>query len=350
MRWGIVGTGAIAGHFALALTRVPGAICTAVASRSEATGRDFARGFGIAAVAGSAGELAARPDVDIVYVATPNTAHVADCLAVIGAGKPVLCEKPLAMDAAGARAVAGAARAAGVFAMEGLWSLCTPAWRAALEAAGSGRIGEVLDFQASFAVPHAPAAMPRLFDAARGGGALLDRGVYLVALARAVLGDLTLAHASGRLSDNGTDLDVALVLEGPGGRRAALDAAIDRMGANTAAISGRVGRILLSEPVNAPRSLRLGRADSAAGFRGPRGRPGVPARLKAALRADPRIRRLHQAFGGGQRWFANGLDQEIAEVERCLAAGLVESPLVPLDGSVRVLEILDEARARLRAF
>lgn len=347
MRWGIVGTGAIAGHFALALSRVPGVTRSAVASRRPETGAAFARSFGFGAVAESAAALAARDDVDIVYVATPNHVHVDDCLAVIAAGKPVLCEKPLATDAAGAHRIVAAARAAKVFAMEGLWSLCTPAWRAALDDVHAGRIGTLAMFQASFAVPQSAATMPRLFDKAAGGGALLDRGVYLLALAQATLGELTLVHAGGRLAADGTDLDVALILRNAEGAHALLDAAIDRLGSNSAVLSGSRGRIIASEPITAPRSMSVTRKDPSAAFQRPAGMPGLKDRLLQGVKANRRVRQLHAAFGGGARWFANGLENEIVEVEQCLAAGALESSLVPLDASVRTLALIDEIRARL---
>lgn len=347
MRWGIVGTGAIAAHFALALSRVPGAIRSAVASRREETGAAFARSFGFGAVAEGAAALAARDDVDIVYVATPNHAHVEDCLAVIAAGKSVLCEKPLATTAADARRIVDAARASGVFAMEGLWSLCTPAWTAALADVADGRIGRLEMFQASFAVAQSPATMPRLFEAAAGGGALLDRGVYLLALAQAALGELSLVQAQGRKGADGTDLDVALLLRNADGAQAMLDAAIDRLGANTAVLSGSHGRMVASEPVNAPRSITITRRDPAAAFHRPTGMPGLKTRLLGGVKANRRVRQLHAAFGGGARWFSNGLEDEIVEVERCVAAGLRESPRVPLDLSVRTLALIDQARALL---
>lgn len=343
MRWGIVGTGAIAAQFAVA-ARVAGADVTAVASRSPDTGAAFARRFAIPAHVPDAAALAARDDVDVVYVATPNAAHLDGALAVIAAGTPVLCEKPLAPSTADARRIVDAARAADVFCMEGLWSLCLPAYRAAFEALTQGKIGEVRAVRGSFCVPHSANAMPRLHGGP-GGGALLDRGVYLLALAQAVLGDLHLTHAAGDVAANGTDLSADLMLTSATGARATLSCAIDRMGANRLEIEGTHGRLLFSEPVTNPTGFQIRRADPETAFTGPTGFPDARARAKAALRRQPQVRAL--AATRGTRTFPGGLEHQILEVEACLAASKRESALVPLDGSLRVLETIDAARTHL---
>jgi predicted dehydrogenase len=349
MRWGIVGTGAIAARFADACGRTGSARPVAVCSRSAETGQAFARAWGFEGVAEDAAALAARDDVEVVYVATPNHRHVDDVLAVIAAGKPVLCEKPLACDPDGAERIAAAARAAGVFCAEGMWSLCQPAYRDAFARIAAGEIGEVLEVSGSFATPNSPTAMPRLYDAAQGGGALLDLGVYLLALAGAVLGDLRLTHVTGDLHGSGVDRAATLICENAGGARAVLSTAIDRMGANGLTISGSRGRVSFAEPVSAPLSYRLTPADPDQGFKGPAGPSGKVAGLKAMLKAAPAARRLHQAFDHRSRWFGAGLEYEIFEVEAALGQGLTESALMPLGQSLAVQRLIAEARRALQA-
>lgn len=347
MRWGIVGTGAIAAHFAEALTRVPGASCVAVSSRRAETGQAFATGFGIDRVVEGAAALGALDSVQAVYVATPNHCHETDALAVIAAGKPVLCEKPLATDAVAAQRIVEAARTAGVFCMEGMWSLTTPVYRDAFARVLAGEIGELCEIQGSFAVPQSPEAMPRLHDPALGGGALLDRGVYLLALSQALLGDLELRHVSGDLGPGGVDLAATLIVENAIGARAVLSCAIDRAGDNRLILSGKTGYCAFNEPVTCPTAYRLTRRDPSSSFTGPSGTPGIVARLKTGLKQSPQLRRLHRALRGGERSFSGGLKHQIIEVEACLAKGLTESPLVPLNGSLKVLALIDEARQRL---
>jgi predicted dehydrogenase len=332
MRWGIVGTGAVARLFAGALARVPGARLAAVASRAP----ERAAGFG-AGVAADAGALAASPEVDVVYVATPHHRHEADALAAIAARKPVLCEKPLAPDAAAAARIAEAARAAGVFAMEGLWSLCLPVYREAFAKIAAGAIGEVREVAGGFAVPEPYDPASRFWDPAQGGGALLDRGVYLVALALALLDDPRPVQAES-VRRGGVDASTRFVLADRAGRRASFAVSLESYGANQVAVQGTAGRCLFLEPVPCPPAYWIRAWAPPAG-------PGRLAGLKAAARRQGLLRRLDRGLMRGARWRAGGLEHEIAEVERCLAAGLPESPLVPLDRSVRALALLDEIAA-----
>jgi predicted dehydrogenase len=344
MSWGIVGTGAMAARFAVAC-RAAGVPLAAVAARDPAKGAAFAKSFGLARVVADCATLAALPEVTRVYIATPNARHVPDCLASIAAGTPVLCEKPLAPTAAEAATVAAAARAAGVFCMEAMWSLCLPNYIDAFAAIRAGAIGELREIQGSFATPQDPATMPRLF-ARDGGGALLDRGVYLLALSQALLGPLTLRAAHGDLSEDGVDLSSTLILTSGTGARAVLSCAIDRLGDNSLTLWGSTGRIRFAEPVSNPPGWTLTTTDPKRPFIGPAGYPDPAARLKAALTQQPRLRAMVQGLRG-TRGRPGGLEHQIRHVEACLAANRTESDLVPLAGSVAVLALVDAARTRL---
>ncbi len=344
MNWGILGTGAIAAQFAEALARVPGARLTAVGSRDPARARAFGAPRGAGLVAADAADLARFAEVDVVYVATPNHRHEADALAVIAAGKPVLVEKPLATDAEAARRVAEAARARGVFAMEGLWSLCLPAYREAFDRIARGEIGALRGMSGSFCVPVAHDPASRFWDPAQGGGALLDRGIYLVALALALFDDPRPVWAAARRAPSGVDAATDFVLADARGRHAVLSVALDAYGPNEVALSGAAGRCVFLEPITNPPGYWL-RARAPLVPAPVAAAPGRKARLVAVLRRQGALRRLGRGLMRGARWPAGGLEHEIAEVERCLRARLTESPLVPLDRSVRALEILDEIAA-----
>ena len=345
--WGIVGTGAIAARFAVACHSM-GRPAVAVVSRQQETGDAFAQRFGLSGgTVSSIADLAAHPNVGAVYIATPNATHHDIALECIAGGLPVLCEKPLACTAAQARAIADAASAANVFCMEGLWSLCLPTLRTALSAVRRGDIGELREVHGSFAVPHTSETMPRLFSG-EGAGALLDRGVYLLALSQALLGPLSLHHVSGDLNAEGVDLAATLLLENATGARAVLSCAIDRMGDNRLTLVGTQGRITFDAPVSNPSGYRLRRADPTVPFSGPTGLPGSKQKLKALVTNRPGLRRVGKALLENVTGAPGDLSDQIRHVESCLAQNLTQSDLVPLEGSITVLELIDAARARLK--
>ena len=351
MRWGIVGTGTIAQAFADALARVPGASLAAVASRDPARARAFGTPFGAAEVAADAAALAALPGVDVVYVATPHHRHEADALAVIAAAKPVLVREaarhstppppPASPRRPGPRASSrwrGCGRSA-----------CRSTARPS-PAIAAGEIGEVREIAGSFAVPEPYDPASRFWDPAQGGGALLDRGVYLVALALALLEAPSRSspptppgaerrRRRRRLRRSPTPPGGAASSRcrarqprgQPAGRSRAAPAA-----ASSSSRSPARPAYVVPPPCAAPA------AAPAAG--------GRLAGLKAAVKRQPLLRRRRPRADARRPLRPRaGSSTEIAEVERCLAAGLRESPLVPLDRSVAALALLDAVRDRPRA-
>src|SRR6188768_3429750 len=127
VRWGIVGPGRIATLVIKDFPYVDGAEALAVASRSSERAEAFAAEQGLARAYGSYLEIMNDPDVDVLYIATPHPQHHAIALAAIAAGKAVLVEKAFTATLAGSQEVVAAARAAGVFAMEAMWTRFHPA-------------------------------------------------------------------------------------------------------------------------------------------------------------------------------------------------------------------------------
>src|SRR5688500_17483722 len=140
--WGIVGTGYVARKFAWGLRAVPGARVAAVCSRSESTARAFSADFGDVPFTTLVEDLVRAPGVDAVYIAPPPTCHRDQALAALAAGVPVLIEKPLAASPSDARLIADAARSAGVFALEGVWTRFLPAMATARSLLLEGAIGD----------------------------------------------------------------------------------------------------------------------------------------------------------------------------------------------------------------
>ena len=211
VRWGILGPGGIAAQFAGDLKFVEGAELAAVGSRSAATATAFAERFGFARAHGSYAELAADPDVDVVYIATPHAFHFDAALACIEAGKSVLVEKPITLDMAGAAALIQAARSNEVFLMEAMWMRLNPAIRKVAELVEEGAIGWVSAIHADFGLQGPFEAAHRLRDPKLGGGALLDLGVYPINLVHLILGKPAAVHAWAHKTPEGVDENLSLI-------------------------------------------------------------------------------------------------------------------------------------------
>jgi predicted dehydrogenase len=315
VRWGILATGGIAAKFTEDLALVADAEVVAVGSRTAAAAQTFAQRYGIPRAYGSWAQLAEDPEVDVVYVATPHSAHHAAALTCIEAGKAVLVEKPLTLDVPTAEALVAAARARGTFLMEAMWMRCLPGIRRLAELVAEGAIGEVTTVLADFGLPGPYPATHRLRDRALGGGALLDLGIYPVSLAHLLLGSPSTVLATARLTPEGVDQNTAVVLAYPGAAQAVLSCGFVGGTPCGASVTGTRGRIDLPERFHRPQRLRVHR---------PEGTEVVEAPIEG--------------------W---GYHFEAVEVGRCLRAGLGESPLVPLDSSVAVLSILDAVREQI---
>jgi predicted dehydrogenase len=317
IRWGILATGAIARQFVGDLAFADGARAVAVGSRSGAAAERFAEEFGISRAYGSWAELAADPEIDVVYVATPHSAHYAATALCLGAGRAVLCEKPFTLNVAQARELVAMARDKGLFLMEAMWTYCNPVIRRMVELIGDGAIGAVRSVHADFGFVAPAEATHRLRDPRLGGGALLDLGVYPVSFAHLILGAPAAISAWARLTPEGVDENTGILLGYDSGAVASLSCSIVASNPTVAAVSGTAGRIELPHGFFNANHLRLHR-----------------------MGREPEEFRPAPAGGVGYQ-------HEAAEVMRCLRAGETESPLVPLDGTLAVMTTLDAIRERI---
>src|SRR5690349_20397112 len=142
-RWGILGTGRIAGQFAAGLQTLPDAILVAVGSRTAKAAQDFGKRFGIPRQYASYETLVQDPEVDVIYVATPHSCHKENSQLALAAGKAVLCEKPFAINAREAEQVITFAKHKKLFLMEAMWTRCFPLMHRLRELLTSHAIGEV---------------------------------------------------------------------------------------------------------------------------------------------------------------------------------------------------------------
>jgi len=316
VRWGIVGPGRIAQNVVRDFRQVPGAAVVAVASRSAERARAFADEHQIPAAYGSYGEVVAADDVDALYIATPHPQHHAVALAAIAAGKAVLVEKTFTATVAGAEEVVAAARQHRVFAMEAMWTRFQPAIVAARELIADGAIGEVRQVQADLGVDRPFDPGDRLYDPAQGGGALLDLGVYVVSFAQHFLGTPDRVAVSGSLAPTGVDAEAGLLLGYDDGRAAALLVSIRHHTPGAARIQGTEGWIEVQPRFHHPRTIVLHR----------RGK-------------DPETL-TREPTGGGYA-------HELGEVTEGVLAGRTESAVMPLEDTLAVQRVLNEACERL---
>ncbi|HRL14128.1 MAG TPA: Gfo/Idh/MocA family oxidoreductase, partial [Aggregatilineales bacterium] len=142
IRWGILSTGGIAHKMADAVRQVEGAELLAVGSRSQASADAFGAKYGIPRCYPTYEALAADPDLDVIYVATPHPWHMSNSILALENGKAVICEKPLTMNAAEARAMIDAARSNQKFLMEAMWTRFMPSVVKLRELIAEGVIGE----------------------------------------------------------------------------------------------------------------------------------------------------------------------------------------------------------------
>lgn len=356
IRWGVLGSGAIAHGFVQGLRVLPDARVVAVASRSVSNAKAFAQTHAIPVAHTNYSELVRNPEVDVVYVATPHDRHAEDCLLALEHGKAVLCEKPFTINAQQARTVIEAARRHKVFCMEAMWMRFIPAIRKAHDLVQSGAIGEVRLLSADFAVANQFDPRSRFFARELGGGALLDLGVYPLALASLILGQPSAIATQAALGTTGVDDQSAVVLSYPAGRLAVIYASLRVWSPQEAVIMGSHGRIRIHAPFYCPSKLSLIKLDEARAT--PRGQQSAKQRLRNVVRDLPVLRKLVQPLkslllplvGRGEQVLkfpltGNGYNYQAAEVMRCLRAGLPESPLMPLDESLRIMETMDRIRA-----
>ncbi len=321
LRWGILAPGAIARDFVTSLRTHTAQLPVAVGSRSLDRARSFASEFGIERAYGSYEELVQDDGVDVVYIAAPHSEHARLALLAIGAGKNVLVEKPLATTATEAAAIASAAREAGVFAMEAMWTRYLPQTDIVRQLLEGGELGEVRIVTASFGGTASTDPTDRINDPALGGGALLDLGVYPVSFAHLVLGTPDRVTARGYATATGVDGQSALVLES-GSAQALLHTTLFAAPPSTAMIAGGTGTITVHPRFWEPAELTVARhGQELAHWKDESGLVGRGALGRSAVAA---------AIAIGE--------------------GRTEEPLHTLDDAIAVLETIDEARRQLGTF
>ncbi|XP_048473606.1 trans-1,2-dihydrobenzene-1,2-diol dehydrogenase [Rhincodon typus] len=322
-RWGICGSGRISHDFMVALKTLPASEhqAVAVASRDSSRSREFAERHQIPKSYGSYRELAADPDVDIVYVGIINPEHLKVALLMLNAGRNVLCEKPLAMNLREVQQLVSAARDKNLFLMEGLWTRFFPVSKAIRGLLKEDNMGEIKIVKAEFGTHMLET--PRLVEKELGGGVLLDIGCYCLQFVCMVFhGEKPESiHATGFLTEKGVDEAVTIVLKYSRKRMAMITVSMAIQLTNQATISGTKGTITVPSCMWCPTSLVVN---------------GNVQEFPLPVPSQP----LNFTNSTGLRYEAD-------QVRQCLQKGLKECPELPLAESELIMSILDEARRQL---
>ncbi|YBV96716.1 Gfo/Idh/MocA family oxidoreductase [Phyllobacteriaceae bacterium JZ32] len=337
--WGIVGTGEIARRFASDLAFAPGAVLHAVHSRNPDNAEAFRAGTGAQRAYHDLDAFMSDPQIEAVYIATPNSLHLAQTLRALRNRKPVLTEKPIAPSYPEAEVIEREALRQKTFAMEAMWTRFLPAVKAAKARIKAGAIGEIRKIRAdlSYFRPYDPES--RFFSRALGGGAALDLGVYPVSLAMYFLDEPEKVSGRWFSAKNGVDMRTEITLH-YASAEAELSCGFDRDGSNHFLIEGSAGALRLDAPFLKAQRLTL---YSPAAMKSPLVAPSPQGdRLAAKLisRLPPPLARLwgcqveHHPFEG------NGLQFQAIAVMDALRAGENRSAVMPLQESVAVLRAI----------
>jgi predicted dehydrogenase len=221
--WGILAPGNIAGKFVSELKSVPNARILAVGSRELSRSNKFASAYGIERSYGSYEELAADPDLDIIYVASPHAFHAEHTILCLRHKKAVLCEKAFALNSMQVKEMIRTAQEEKVFLMEAFFTPHQPSYQEARKILASGILGEIKHLNGWFGFNKSPYdPQGRLYNPLLGGGALLDIGLYPVFDARWFMGPPLETYAFADITPQKIDQSVTAMLKFEGGKSATI--------------------------------------------------------------------------------------------------------------------------------
>lgn len=313
-RWGIIGTGRIAGEFAEGLVHTSNTELVAVGSRSAESAQRFAEKYDVPEACGSYESLASA-DVDVIYIGTPHPFHFENTLLCLRSGKHVLCEKPFTINARQTEFLVAEARTLNLFLMEAMWTRFLPALQKAKQWVETGRIGSVTHVDASFRFTEPEVPEARLFNPELGGGALLDVGIYPISLACWLLGEPTEIDGQATIGTTGVDYASTYRLKFSNGATTDLDASIMADPKPDAVITGTAGSIRIHGDWWAGDTVTIENAEG-------KSTDSFP---------------IH----------GNGYNYEAQEVADCIRRGAIESEVMPLSESIVLMKTMDTIREQI---
>lgn len=312
MKLAILGPGRIAETVAKTLVQLPEIKCWAVASRSKERAEVFAKQFGFQKAYGSYEEMLRDPEVELVYITTPHSHHYEQMLLCLNHGKHVICEKAFTLNAGQTRKIRDLAKEKGLYVAEAIWTRYMPSRKLIDDVLASGIIGTVHTVTANLSYP--VTYKPRILDPGLAGGALLDVGIYGLNFLLMHLGeDIQRMESSVRLTETGVDGMESITVFYNNGPMAVLNHSVFCRSDRKGIFHGDKGYIVV-ENINNPQSVSVyDTADKLVAYH------EIPEQI-------------------------SGYEYEFTEAVRCIGEGKLEADSIPLDTSIRVMEIMDSLR------
>ena len=319
IRWGILGSGNIAKKFAADLLLVENAELAAIGSRSKEKASEFVKEYPVTHVHDSYEGLAANPEVDVIYIATPHSHHHENTLLCLDHNKAVLCEKAFAVNHRQALEMVNKAKEKKIFLMEAMWTKFLPHYVKMKSFVDEGKLGDISSVLINFGFRPRTPFPARLFDPALAGGTILDIGVYNVFMAMSILGKPDEIHAHMTPSETGVDEQCSVLFKYKNGAMADLFSSFVAHLPTEADINGSKGRLRLTHRFYAPESdLEF-----------------YPEKMDS----KENILFNKPVIGWGYHY-------EAKHVSECLELGLTESPVMTHENTLELMKVLDEIRKK----
>ena len=313
--WGILGPGGIARAFAKDLTLLEGHTIGAVGSRSIDNAHSFAKDFGGTAY-GSYEELVKDPTIDAIYVATPHPAHHDNVILALDAGKPVLCEKPFAVNAREAQAMVDAATKNNVALMEAMWARFLPHYSKVREIIASGVLGPILSIHADHGQRLADQDIPRLVEPDLAGGALVDLGIYPISFAHMILGNPASITSSAIMTNKGVDAQTSMIFTYQSGAQSVLTTTMIEQTPCRAVVAGLHGWLEIDRTFYNPASMRV-------------------------VLNDGTVTQYPNSYTG------HGLREQAESFKQLVQSGKVQSEILSWQDTIDIMKTMDAVREQI---
>ncbi|MFW9969498.1 MAG: Gfo/Idh/MocA family protein [Candidatus Odinarchaeota archaeon] len=315
IKWGILGCGRIANAFAEGLKVLPNAKLEAVASKTEGKAESLGKMFGVKNIYTNYEDLVNNPVVDVIYIATTHNFHYQNALLCLSHGKPVLCEKPITLNANQAENLIETARNNNLFLMEAIWTRFLPCIIKLNELVDQDIIGEIKHITADFGINREFDPKIRAFNPELGGGALLDLGIYPINFARMIYKESPFKiKSSAYIGTSKVDEKSCYLFEYENGQTAMLSSSYRLLIPHNAFIFGTKGYLKI---------------------------PDFYHPTKFVLKLEGKLKKTFKL-----PFKSTGYNYEAIEVMKCLNSGQIESIIMPLNETLEIMKTMDLIRSQ----